>query len=310
MEHVSVISAFKFGFKTFFKNILFFIGASIVTIFAWIAGAILSLLLALPFFIPLWAGFSKIKEVITEIFGQLGALKTEMAQEGASAATVAAENADKFRGVFAKISTAILNLFKNFPHIVIFGILGVIIFFFLLWLIQMVISLGWCKIALDFKDKGTSTISMIFAPFGRALKAAWIVILALFVITLPWMASAYFATLSETLGVLVGLCAFGFTIYFLLKIAYSFWFIVDKQIGATAAIKHSFNLVGGPSRIFLFTLLLLPVGLGAGLVVGLLLSTLRLAILMPLVSAFLQFALATISLLGVAYLYRELERRQ
>jgi len=308
MEHVSVISAFKFAFRTFFKNILFFIGASVITVLAWMAGFIASLLAAVPFMIPLWRAFGKIKSALSGLFAELSATKAAVVQAGTPAAVINVQTLEKFKGVLSKIWASVSNLISQFPHVLFFIVLGVLVFLFVILLVQMMLSLGWCRISLNFKDKGSSEISTLFVRLGLAFKGMVVVALSIFILMMPWFVTYIFFKIHVILGILSVAISIFLTIYFGLKLAYSFYFLADKEVGAFSAIKGSFSLIGGPSRMFFFILLMIPVGIAGGLIVGLIMSVLRLALLGQLFQIFIQFALSTISILGVGYIYRELEK--
>ena len=159
MKHVSVVSAFKFGFKTVFKNLLFFIWAMMVTVAVWSAGVIVSGLIAFPCFIPLIRAIGKVKGAFAKLVAELGAAKAAVAQSGTPFAVVDAQTLDKFKEVLGKIGAALVSLVEKIPMVFIFAVLGVLIFLFALWLVQMMLALGWCKVSLDFKDKGSSSVS-------------------------------------------------------------------------------------------------------------------------------------------------------
>lgn len=93
MKKIYAIEAFRFGFKTFFKNPLFLLVAFLITKLIGATGLLLSILISMPFFLPLLRAVSKIiglvKHILAIIINKLLPLKTLLAggmKEGVSTA--------------------------------------------------------------------------------------------------------------------------------------------------------------------------------------------------------------------------------
>lgn len=86
MRKIYAIEAFKFGWKTFFKNPLFLIFAFVLAKLMWVGGFLVSALVSAPFFLPFFKAISKIiglvKQVIGIVMTKLLPLKSMISAEG------------------------------------------------------------------------------------------------------------------------------------------------------------------------------------------------------------------------------------
>jgi len=293
MGGVSIRAAFKFGFNAFFKKFLFLLGAAIVAFFVWLAGMALGVLVAMPFFIPVSKFITKIKNVFVEFMSIKGPAVTAQAGE-------------KLKMLFEKLGAVFADIYATYPTVLFLAVLGALVFFFTLMYISIMISMGWMKISLDIHDKGSSEILSLFTRPIIVFRSIAISILSLFILGLPFVIAAFMLKVSTALGVILMAIAFFLDFYFGLKMAFSFYFLVDKKVGALQAIKSSFAVKNGPINVLLLVLLMMVVGGVAGFGLALVLSLLRLVVLVPIFNMLLQFMLSAISFLAFTYLYRGL----
>ena len=67
MKKIYAAEAFKFGFKTLFKNPLFFLWSFLLTKLVWVVGLFISFLITLPFFYPIFKVVSKVVGLVKHI---------------------------------------------------------------------------------------------------------------------------------------------------------------------------------------------------------------------------------------------------
>ena len=232
MNKVSIGQSLTFSFSTFFGNIIFFIKGFFVTAFIALVGVAISILLSLPFIIPV---FSKMRS-IQDLFFSKG-LSLEVIREALSI-----------------ISGGILIIvFATF-------VLGI-----LLKMVYDYIILGWYRVSVDFCKKGTSSVSRLFSRISTLFKYFFANLVIFIIIFLVFLLS-FFACLiiyyliSKITGVpvLIGIQSFysllkSFlvlpalvpVVYLAVRFVFYIYFIADKNSGIFESISKSFRASTG-----------------------------------------------------------------
>jgi len=253
MKQASVIEVLKYALNTFFnfKNFLFFIKMFVASFFIWVGGAIASALIAAPFLLLGLKIREKLFQEFSGIYNQLASL------EKIKKATVVLA---KVKEILGEAWIKICDLFSQSPYVVILIALGLLIFLIGITLVFSMLCFGWRKISLDFYDKNTSSIRFLLVKPKYIFKAFLFVIVTF---GLAIFASILFTSVIdssvERIEILYFVLAL-FVIYLLLKFAYSLCFIVDKKMGLLQAMKRSFLVPRGARKLFLFNIILAPVG--------------------------------------------------
>jgi len=325
MKYVPAQKSIKFGFRTFWKKILFFLGAVLVSILGWLLGFFLSLLVSYPFFRQLVKYKDKFKEVFSQSFVALkgvGAQAVAAAEAGAAdpnvapvatGGRVAAGVLGSLKAVWNNFYNGITTLISQRPSIVFYVVLGVVLFFVFMVATNMYFYLGWTRVSLEFKDKGKSSISSLFSRISVLFKALISALIYAFIIFLPWKIAfliAYLFHFNKTVTGILFFLAFIACVYLVLKFFFFPYFIVDRNAGPIEALKKSFKLEGAPLHLiilglalgFIFIILSLPAVFAGRFRVEWLL------VIAAIYRILLNFASFVVGKLSVASLYRDLSK--
>ncbi|MFC1842853.1 hypothetical protein ACFLYU_04305 [Candidatus Dependentiae bacterium] len=294
MRGVSVRESVKFGFRSFFKHILFFLGTSIVSVLAWFAGLLCSALVALPFFIPVMRIVGKLKEVFAEL---------------KAVAPVVAKSGMPVKPEIKLALERVLDLASKNPYALGFAAFGVVVFILCMWAVSMMLTMGWIRISLDIKDTGSGSVRTLFVRPGVVIRALIITILSFLIIVTPWVLSAALFRLNVVLGAIAITCSLFATIYLGLKLAFSLWFLSDRNLGTFESIKASFGLRNGPLNVFLMMLLFAAVTILIGMITNTLFWLVPSQLVISVLGLFVQFIISIASIMAFAYLYRGLLMR-
>jgi len=239
MNNISVVEALKFGFDKSIKKFFFFITTFIVSALLWSGCFLLSVLVAVPFFIPAL-------KTIKQFLPLLKALPT-----GGGAAQGAA------MGILIQMS----QLMQQSRLAFILLVIGVFITVILVWAFTLMISLGLLRIFLDIHDKGHSTISKLFVRPIYIFRAFVVSLLHLVVVGTPLVLISVLVYMFNLkwVAVLLAILVVVWVIYATLKLFYSNYFVIDKGQGVIEAVKSSWRLRGAPVKLLLFGFLLLAI---------------------------------------------------
>lgn len=282
MKQVSCTKAVKFGFSAFFKKPLFFIGIYLITVLIMIVSFIFTLALSCPFFKPFVKSVSTFSAIWNISRG----------------------------GIFAYIRSHFL--------ISVGVIIGIIILYVINKMVYDYLILGLTKIAIDFFDKGQSSIKRLFPTpseyfryfiassaygfimwFG-ALIAAVISFIVTRFITIP--ASPYVSFYKMGIMCIVFVLFFMPFGYLLIKYWFYSYFIVDQGIGPIESLKKSYDLKGGFTKVICMMLIFFAIGVFIGIIFYYMLPIYWSVLLKVVVNIFIVFA----SLIGGAFLYKAL----
>lgn len=322
MKHLPCIKAIKFGFKTLFKNPLFFILAVIVSKLLLFVGLAISFLIALPFFMPLIDFIYRIidilkKGLMTGFMKGLGAGAAGSAMRGGGMpfgggggliggigkGGLLKGAAGSVLQTIANLKAIIAEILENPWMFVLFAI-GVLIFLLLARMVYDFIILGWTRISFDFASKGSSSLKSLFSNLCVFFKYFIATILFSIVVWLPFVVVGMFLLLTK-MGSTACMIGYSLSTLMSLYFGFKFWFygyfIVDKDAGIMGSLKKSFNVVGAVTHLMILFVLLSVVAFVFYLI----------ASMLPFIAGLSVFALAAAMLwivgyLSVGFLYREL----
>jgi len=244
MNNVSPVKAIGFGFSSFFKNFFFFLYVFFVGVVILSSGFLVSLIIGLPFLLPLFMMGGRLFSFFVSISG-----KTDP--------QVIALQLKSFVDVL--ISGGILSIVGLVFGIILVLILNKMTFDYVVF--------GLTRISIDIYDKGRSSIGKLFSPFAMFFKyfistllynsILWVSIFFVFLLGffLAALMGACVGPLGGAIGACLGVLGVIPFIYWVIKFWFYSYLIADKNFGTIDAFKKSYNIKGGFKAVFLTNLL-------------------------------------------------------
>lgn len=306
MSKLYVIDAFKFGFKSTFKNFKFLSLLSLLSIAIFIGGLIASVLVAGIFFIPLYMVQAQIKAMVMKVVA-LDVFSNVAKGVGDFAAQKAEIAANAWKDVLTQIV-------QKYPHVLVSAIIGIKILIVLALLVIIYLTLGFIRASINIYDGKENSFKVLRSDIKQVLRALCIgligIVIFIFPIILSVLLIAYYKYV-VTGAVLLVLSVISM-FYFGFKFAFSQWFLVDKNTKAIESMRLSFRLKYIFSNIILLSFLLSVVYLPVNIILE---ALTKASIGTPgfFLIGLLVFVAKTIysiiSILSMTYIYRRLSQK-
>lgn len=341
MKKIYTFEAIKFGFIAFFKDPLFFLYAFVFSKLLLLVGLLISLIVAMPFWLHFFRFAKKIYLQILEIIPELN-FKTILFEGVGNAFEQGVESSGGFLGFAGGIIQGIVNgepfelvsrgvggvkqgvsrafiekiddlqgiLQQVLTHRVLFVYFMVGLFLFLLCakLSYDFFMIGWAKFSIHFYDTGKKSVSYLFGSLREVIKYIFATVLFLGIAFCPivlffwlYLLLFYFVAVPIFIAVIGYSCAFVYSWYLMLRLWFYPYFIVDSHISAFDSLKKSYNLGIGFVSVAVSLM-------GFGLILGI---PVLISVLFPHIVTFIILGIILLivwisSWISYAFLYRRL----
>jgi len=242
MQNISSREAIKFGLHCLIDRAYFFIQAFFLAILIQLSVLFVGFLIILPFVILL----SKL--VRKMIFFHPVSSATWLPVE----ITTLSDISEVFYKMWAK------------PLLMIDVIVIMFILIFTIFSVIAVIKIGWSRLGLSYYDKKPLRLSVFKFKLPFLFKYVfahmlfWLIIMLLLIVAaLPIVIFTFEMTgVLLWLSIPVGLIAFMYTIFLILKLWFFPYFIIDQNAGIIESFKKSYLFVGLPKKIIFLNIIL------------------------------------------------------